>query len=104
MATNVVARNAGRTILDGFVEFKLFSADTDGALAIVEHVLGPGMLGAPMHTHRNEDEYSYVLEGVITVLIGDELIMHPPARWSASRATSRTLSGIRAASRRGCWR
>src|SRR5215211_6217505 len=77
MSTKVVAPNEGRTILDGFVGFKLFGADTGGALAIVEHVLEPGLLGAPMHTHRNEDEYSYVLEGAITVLVDDELIQAP---------------------------
>jgi quercetin dioxygenase-like cupin family protein len=77
MSIKVVAPNQGRTILDGFVAFKLFGADTGGALAVVEHVLGPGLLGAPMHTHRNEDEYSYVLEGAITVLIGDQLIQAP---------------------------
>ena len=78
MATKVVAPHQGRTILDGFVAFKLSGADTGGALSILEHVLEAGVLGAPMHTHRNEDEYSYVLEGEISVLIGAELI-HAPA-------------------------
>lgn len=78
MSTKVIAPSEGRTILDGFVAFKLLGSDTGGALAIVEHVLGSGILGAPMHTHRKEDEYSYVLAGEITVLIGDQLI-HAPA-------------------------
>jgi quercetin dioxygenase-like cupin family protein len=78
MATKVIAPNEGRTVMNGFVVFKLFGADTRGALTVVEHVLEPGMLGAPMHTHRNEDEYSYVLKGEMTALIGDELI-HAPA-------------------------
>jgi uncharacterized cupin superfamily protein len=77
MSAKVVAPNQGRIILDGFVGFKLFGADTGGALAVVEHVLGPGLLGAPMHTHRNEDEYSYVLEGAISILVGNELIQAP---------------------------
>jgi quercetin dioxygenase-like cupin family protein len=78
MTTTVIAPGAGRSILDGFVVFKLFGADTGGALAVVEHVLAPGTLAAPVHTHRNEDEYSYVLEGEMTALIGDQLI-HAPA-------------------------
>jgi quercetin dioxygenase-like cupin family protein len=78
MATTVVAPNAGRSILDGFVVFKLLGADTGGALAVVEHVLAPGMLAAPVHTHRNEDEYSYVLEGEMAALIGEQVI-HAPA-------------------------
>jgi quercetin dioxygenase-like cupin family protein len=77
MTTTVVAPNAGRSILDGFVIFKLFGADTGGALAVVEHTIAPRTLAAPMHTHRNEDEYSYVLEGQITALIGGELINAP---------------------------
>jgi quercetin dioxygenase-like cupin family protein len=63
--------------LDGFVVFKLFGADTGGGFSIVEHVLQPGMLAAPVHTHRNEDEYSYVLEGEMTALIGEQLISAP---------------------------
>ncbi len=77
MLTKVVARDEGRTVMNGFVVFKLFAADTGGALTVVEHVLEPGMLGAPMHTHRNEDEYSYVLQGEMTALIGGELIRAP---------------------------
>ena len=35
-------------------------------------VLLGGPLGALVHTHRNEDEYSFVLEGTIGVEIGGE--------------------------------
>ncbi|HEU5102184.1 MAG TPA: cupin domain-containing protein, partial [Roseiflexaceae bacterium] len=77
MTTTVVSPGEGRSILDGFVIFKLLGADTGGTLAIVEHTLSPGRLAAPIHTHRNEDEYSYVLEGEITALIGGELIRAP---------------------------
>lgn len=40
---------------------------TGGAYALVEHTLGPLVLGAPPHRHTNEDECSYVLEGTLTV-------------------------------------
>ena len=40
---------------------------TDGRFSVVEHPLGPRSLGAPVHTHRNEDECSFVLEGTIGV-------------------------------------
>jgi hypothetical protein len=36
---------------------------TAGSLSLVEHPLQPRALGSPIHTHRNEDEYSVVLEG-----------------------------------------
>jgi len=74
MAPRSIAPHEGRTVMNGFVVHKLSGTETGGTLAIVEHVLEPGMLGAPLHTHRNEDEYSYVLEGELTALIGGELI------------------------------
>ena len=33
---------------------------TGGALGVVIHDLPPKQLGSPIHTHVNEDEYSYV--------------------------------------------
>jgi quercetin dioxygenase-like cupin family protein len=41
------------------------------AFALVEHDLAPRALGAPMHTHRDEDEVSHVLAGRLGVQIGD---------------------------------
>ncbi len=38
----------------------------------MEHPLEPGVLGAPPHTHSDEDETSFVIEGEIGVLIGEE--------------------------------
>ena len=36
--------------------------------ALVEQELLPGGLGAPLHRHTREDEFSFVLEGELTVL------------------------------------
>ena len=41
--------------------------------SLVEHPIAPRTLGAPMHVHEHEDEYSYVLEGEVGVQIGDEV-------------------------------
>jgi mannose-6-phosphate isomerase-like protein (cupin superfamily) len=60
------------------VVFKLFSTDTGGAFALVEHPIEPGALEAPPHLHHNEDEASYVLEGQITVQIGERVIHASP--------------------------
>jgi len=49
---------------------------TGGTLAIVEHPVPVGV-AAPPHTHTKEDELSYVLEGTITVWIGDEQFEAP---------------------------
>lgn len=54
------------------------SEATKGQVAVVEHPLAPRALGAPVHTHRNEDEYSLVLEGRIGVEIGGETLEAGP--------------------------
>ena len=51
----------------------LAAGATDGRFGIVEHDLPAGQLGAPIHTHEREDEYSYVLSGRLTVQLGDEV-------------------------------
>jgi len=56
------------------VRFMIDGGTTSGAFGLVEHPLPPRALAAPMHTHHNEDEYSYVLEGRIGVQIGDQVI------------------------------
>jgi mannose-6-phosphate isomerase-like protein (cupin superfamily) len=40
---------------------------TEGAYALIEHMLGPGLIGALPHRHSREDELSYVLDGTLTV-------------------------------------
>lgn len=43
-----------------------------GRFSLLEHPLAPRALGALVHTHRNEDEYSLVLQGTIGVEVGGE--------------------------------
>jgi quercetin dioxygenase-like cupin family protein len=56
------------------VRFMIDGEATGGAFSLVEHPLPPRALGAPVHTHRNEDEYSYVLEGRVSVQLGEEVL------------------------------
>ena len=35
-------------------------------------------LAAPVHRHAREDEYSYVLEGQVGALLGDEVVVGGP--------------------------
>jgi quercetin dioxygenase-like cupin family protein len=60
------------------VRFMIDSDATGGAFSLVEHPLPPRALGAPVHTHRNEDEYSYVLEGRVGVQLGGDVIEAGP--------------------------
>src|SRR3954466_13977041 len=53
--------------------YKVPSEATGGSVAVVEHVLGPKQLGAPLHRHSREDEISHVLEGELAVQQGDRM-------------------------------
>ena len=48
--------------------------ETDGGFSLVEHPMSPRALAAPLHRHTREDEYSYVLEGRMGALLGDEVV------------------------------
>jgi mannose-6-phosphate isomerase-like protein (cupin superfamily) len=52
--------------------------DTDSAFSLVEHPLPPRALAAPLHRHNREDEYSFVLEGRMGALLGDEVVEAGP--------------------------
>ena len=63
-----VSVTTDRVQIGGFTTAFLAAADTTGgAYALIEHTLGPGLLGAPPHRHTHEDELSYVLEGTLAV-------------------------------------
>jgi len=40
--------------------------------------MSPRALAAPLHRHTREDEYSYVLEGRMGALLGDEVLVAGP--------------------------
>jgi mannose-6-phosphate isomerase-like protein (cupin superfamily) len=43
--------------------------------SLVEHPMSPRALAAPLHLHTREDEYSYVLEGKMGALLGDDVVV-----------------------------
>jgi mannose-6-phosphate isomerase-like protein (cupin superfamily) len=47
---------------------------TEGGFSLVEHPMPPRRLAAPLHMHTREDEYSYVLEGRMGALLGDDVV------------------------------
>jgi len=69
--------------------FMVGGADSGGGFALVEHLMPPRALAAPLHRHSQEDEYSYVLEGRVGALLGEEeifgeagdLIFKPRGQW-----------------------
>lgn len=86
--------------------FVIDGHDSGGGFSLVEHLLPPRTLAAPLHRHSREDEYSYVLEGRIGAHFGGEeivghagdLIVKPRGEWhtfwNAGDAPARILEII----------
>jgi mannose-6-phosphate isomerase-like protein (cupin superfamily) len=60
------------------VRFMIGGGESGGGFSLVEHPMPPRALAAPMHRHSREDEYSFVLEGRMGALLGDELVFAEP--------------------------
>jgi mannose-6-phosphate isomerase-like protein (cupin superfamily) len=57
------------------VRFMIDTEETHaGGFSLVEHPMPPRHLAAPLHRHSREDEYSYVLEGRMGALLGDDVV------------------------------
>ena len=57
------------------VRFMIDGPETDERFSLVEHPMPARSLAAPLHRHLREDEYSYVLEGTVGALLGDEVVI-----------------------------
>jgi quercetin dioxygenase-like cupin family protein len=57
----------------GVAILKATSETTGGAYALGETIVPPGFPGPPPHFHREHHYAFYVLEGRLTVLVGDEV-------------------------------
>jgi quercetin dioxygenase-like cupin family protein len=57
------------------VRFMIDGEDAGGDFSLVEHPMGPRALAAPLHRHTREDEYTYVTEGKVGALLGDEVLI-----------------------------
>ncbi len=60
-------------------EVKASAADTGGQYTLLE-VTAPGGLQTPLHVHYREDEGFYVLDGSVTILVGDETVELGPGQ------------------------
>jgi mannose-6-phosphate isomerase-like protein (cupin superfamily) len=71
------------------VRFMIDGDRTAENFSLVEHPMSPRALAAPLHRHTREDEYSYVLEGRMGALLGDDaleagagdLVFKPRNQW-----------------------
>ena len=67
------ARGEPRWFFGGLVEVKASAADTDGEYTLLD-VTMPANAAAPLHVHHTEDEGFFVLEGSVTIHLGDESV------------------------------
>src|SRR5688572_290555 len=63
------------------VRWKIDGDLSEGRFAIVHHPLAPRALAAPLHLHHNEDEWSYVLNGRLGALLGDDVVVAAAGTW-----------------------
>ena len=60
------------------VRFMLDGDDAGNRFAVVEHPMSARALASPLHRHTREDEYSYVVEGRVGALLGEEVVIGEP--------------------------
>jgi quercetin dioxygenase-like cupin family protein len=60
----------------GPLRFKVRGEQTNGVLTALENVIPPGQ-GPPLHTHANEDESWYVIEGELRFKLDGEVHRAP---------------------------
>jgi mannose-6-phosphate isomerase-like protein (cupin superfamily) len=76
MSARVVGPQDGKSGFLGSigVRFMIDGEEAGGGFSLVEHPMPPRALAAPLHRHNREDEYSYVLEGRMGALLGEEVL------------------------------
>jgi quercetin dioxygenase-like cupin family protein len=67
------ARGEQRWFFGMLAEVKASAADTGGQYTLVE-ITAPAGLQAPLHVHSREDEGFYVLNGTVTIQVGEDLV------------------------------
>jgi quercetin dioxygenase-like cupin family protein len=60
------------------VRFMLDGEEAGNRFSLVEHPMSSHALAAPLHRHTRKDEYSYVLEGRVGALLGEEVVIGGP--------------------------
>ena len=72
----VIGPNGGKlvTLQTVGVRFMIPGQDSENRFSLVEHPIPPLSLAAPLHRHSREDEYSFVLEGRMGALLGDDVV------------------------------
>jgi quercetin dioxygenase-like cupin family protein len=80
LAAKVLGPRDGRAGFLGTigVRFMIDGTESGGGFSLVEHPMSPRALAAPLHRHTREDEYSFVLEGQVGALLGEQVLTGNP--------------------------
>ncbi len=72
----IVGPDDGKAVELGSIgaRFMAWTEETGGGFSLVEHPMPPRRLAAPLHKHSREDEYSFVVEGRMGALLGDDVV------------------------------
>lgn len=89
--SKVVGPSDGKAGFIGSIgaRFMIDGPEAGNRFSLVEHPMSARALAAPLHRHHNEDEYSFVLEGRMGALLGEEhleagqgdLVFKPRGQW-----------------------
>jgi mannose-6-phosphate isomerase-like protein (cupin superfamily) len=60
------------------VRFIVDGPEAEERFSLVEHPMSARALAAPLHLHTREDEYSFVLQGRMGALLGDDVVEAGP--------------------------
>ena len=75
--SSTIAAGAARWWFGALAVIRATAADTGGRMSVVE-VTEPPHAEAPLHVHRREDEAFYVLDGSVTIHVGDDVVTARP--------------------------
>ena len=95
------ARGQQRWFFGMLAEVKASAADTGGQYSLLE-ITAPAGLQTPLHVHYRDDEGFYVLDGTVTIEVGDETV-ELGAGSASTDATTCPHAGISSSSE-GKWR
>lgn len=75
-----VGRTEGKSVFLGTVGVRhiVDKVRAEGRFSVLEHPMSARALAAPLHRHHKEDEYSWIIEGRVGALLGDEVLYGGP--------------------------
>lgn len=81
-SVTIPADGGARVEIGGLgIVWKIAGTESRERFSVVHHPLAPRALAAPLHRHTREDEYSFVLEGTLGALLGDDVVTAGPGTW-----------------------